>query len=170
MLSSAERHDNMDTDEDVELGLDVVQHRHSGKSKSKQGRKVFGGARHSSSSQEQQRGVTDVAFDLAASTLHPSPLLMPHVMQLCGLSLGIPALLVIALLSCFSHGVFAVCLRYTGGSTLNALAANVLPRAWGGQFASEVLVDLGVVFVSLGRAAVLISCISSLVSFFTVYP
>lgn len=111
----------------------------------------------------QQRGPFDVALELAASILHPAPLLIPHAFELTGLVLGIPALFAVAALCWFSHGIYAVALRYTGGSTLNALAASVLPRAWGGQFTSEVLVDVGVLFVSLGRAAVLLSLIANLV-------
>lgn len=130
-------------------------------------RATYGGASaaHAADKAERdQRGSLDVAFDLAGSVLHPAPLLIAHVFELTGLYIGIPALFIVAALCWFAHGIYAVCLRYTGGSTLNALASGVLPRAWGGQFTSEVLVDLGVLFVSLGRAAVLLSLIANLVS------
>lgn len=163
MLSESQRHDGEHDDyDDDSFEIDV---QHPDQRAFYDDRTTVGGSQADPDAHNarKQRAPFDVALELAASILHPAPLLIPHAFELTGLYMGIPALFAIAALCWFSHGIYAVALRYTGGSTLNALASSVLPRAWGGQFGSEILVDLGVLFVSLGRAAVLLSLIANLV-------
>lgn len=111
-----------------------------------------------------QRSVPRVAFDVAATCLGIGPLIIPHAMQLTGLAIGLPMLFITAALSWFSHTSLAVEARYVGGTSLQNLSSSVFPTRFGGQIASEILVDLFVLFVAMARTISILYCSSSLVS------
>ena len=91
-------------------------------------------------------------------------MLIPHAFHLTGLALGLPLLFIVAFLAWFSHVILAMEARYVGGSSYPHLAASVFPRAWGGRWFGEALVDVWCLVASGGRAIVVLGLTTQLVS------
>ncbi|SCV67334.1 BQ2448_5980 [Microbotryum intermedium] len=80
----------------------------------KKNRRVYGGGRHGDALKGGSLGPGEVAGMILASTLSPTPLLMPHAVALLGIGLFLSVLFLTAGLSWFSYVVTGVEARYVG--------------------------------------------------------
>ncbi|KDE06240.1 hypothetical protein MVLG_03399 [Microbotryum lychnidis-dioicae p1A1 Lamole] len=125
-------------------------------------RRVYGGGRHGDALKGGSLGPGEVAGMILASTLSPTPLLMPHAVALLGIGLFLPVLFLTAGLSWFSYVVTGVEARYVGSRSWISLAAAVFPHRARIHKFCEVLASFAVFVGSAVRAVLSVVAMSEI--------